>query len=195
MKKYILASASPRRKELLEQIGMKFDIIVSDADENIISKDMPPNLYVEELAMLKASSTIEYLRKNHYGNCIVISADTIVTLDGKILGKPKDEKDAFEMLRTLSGKSHEVYTGICIMRSDNGFSVADFEKTVVHFNQLTDEKIKWYINTGEPMDKAGAYGIQGQGAILINKINGDYFNVVGLPLAKLVKILENEFEI
>lgn len=193
MEKYILASASPRRKELLEQIGIKFDIVVSNADESKVGKDMPVMLYVEELAMLKAAATADYLRKNKRGDFIIISADTVVTLDGKILGKPKNEEGAFSMLCALSGKKHEVFTGICVMRSKDGFSVADYEKTTVYFNELTDEKIRSYIKTGEPMDKAGAYGIQGRGAVLVNRIDGDYFNVVGLPLSKLSKILESEF--
>lgn len=193
MEKYILASASPRRKELLEQIGIKFDIVVSNADESKVGKDMPVMLYVEELAMLKAAATADYLRKNKRGDFIIISADTVVTIDGKILGKPKNEEGAFSMLCALSGKKHEVFTGICVMRSKDGFSVADYEKTTVYFNELTDEKIRSYIKTGEPMDKAGAYGIQGRGAVLVNRIDGDYFNVVGLPLSKLSKILESEF--
>lgn len=188
-----MASASPRRKELLEQIGIKFDIVISNADESKVGKDMPVMLYVEELAMLKAAATADYLRKNKHGDFIIISADTVVTLDGKILGKPKSEEDAFNMLCALSGKKHEVFTGICVMRSKDGFSVADYEKTTVYFNELTDEKIRSYIKTGEPMDKAGAYGIQGRGAVLVNRIDGDYFNVVGLPLSKLSKILESEF--
>jgi len=193
MKKFILASASPRRKELLEQIGLDFDILVSDADEEQIEKNLPINIYVEELALLKGAAAAESLRKLGAKNNIIISADTVVVYKDKILGKPKDKNDAFKMLEMLSGNEHEVYTGISIMRLSDGFTVADFVKTTVKFNDLTSEKINNYINTGEPMDKAGAYGIQGLGVMLVDKIDGDYSNVVGLPLSKVVKMLENDF--
>ena len=128
-------------------------------------------------------------------NSIIISADTVVTLDGKILGKPKDEKSAYEMLKNLSGRGHEVYTGYCVMRIADGKVVCNSVKTRVHFKELDDEKINSYISSGEPMDKAGAYGIQGKGALLISRIDGDYFNVVGLPVSALADTLEREFEI
>lgn len=195
MKKYILASASPRRKELLEQIGMDFDIFVSDTSEESIDKaSMPVNLYVEELALLKASNAAESLIALNHKNHLIIAADTIVSCDGDILGKPKDKDEAYDMLKRLSGRKHEVYTGICIMRLSDGFSVADFECTEVYFKNLDSAKINRYIATKEPMDKAGAYGIQGLGALLTEKINGDYFNVVGLPISKLESILEKDFE-
>lgn len=191
MKKIVLASASPRRKELLEQIGLDFGIFVSDTDESKTDNALPVNLYTEELAMKKAAAVASSLD----GNRIIIAADTVVYYDGKIMGKPKNEEEAFKMLSSLSGNMHEVYTGICVMRTSDGFAVADFEKTEVYFNTLTDEKIRRYIASGEPSDKAGAYGIQGKGASLVRKINGDYSNVVGLPLSKLVKILEDEFDV
>lgn len=190
MSKIILASASPRRRELLEQIGVDFGVFVTDADESKIDKNLPVNLYVEEVAMAKAAAACSSAE-----NKIIISADTVVYHDGKILGKPKDESDAFKMLSSLSGNMHEVYTGICIMRSSDGFAVADYEKTEVYFNSLTEDEINNYIRSKEPMDKAGAYGIQGLGALLVNRINGDYFNVVGLPLSKLAEMLRKEFEI
>ena len=191
MDKYILASASPRRRELLEQIGLKFRIFVTDADESKIDKNLPVNLYVEELAMAKAAAAAKVLKNEK--DAIIIAADTVVYFDNRIMGKPKDEKDAFDMLTCLSGNMHEVCTGVCVMRISDGFSAAGCERTEVYFNELSPEKIQRYIDTGEPMDKAGAYGIQGVGALLVEKINGDYFNVVGLPLSKLSKILENEF--
>ncbi len=193
MMEFILASASPRRKELLEVMGLDFNVVVSAADEDSILKDIPVGLYVQELALLKAGDVAKKLLRRK--NSIIISADTVVTLDGKILGKPKDEKSAYEMLKNLSGRGHEVYTGYCVMRIADGKVVCNSVKTRVHFKELDDEKINSYISSGEPMDKAGAYGIQGKGALLISRIDGDYFNVVGLPVSALADTLEREFEI
>lgn len=190
--RFVLASGSPRRKELLGGIIPSFDIIVSEADEASVPKTLAPELYVEELAMLKAAASAKTIEKKK--NCIVIGADTVVTLDGEILGKPADKKDAFDMLRRLSGRKHDVYTGYCVMRLTDGTSVSRAEKTEVYFKELTDEEIAAYIETGEPMDKAGAYGIQGRGGVFINKINGDYNNVVGLPVSALYDVLKKEFE-
>ena len=193
MSDFILASASPRRKELLERLGIDFEIIVSEANEGSIPKDIPVKLYVQELAMLKACAAARQVLKNK--NARVIAADTVVTLDGEVLGKPKDGEDAFNMLKSLSGRCHEVYTGICVMRMRDAKTVCRAVKTDVRFKELTDEKVRAYIATGEPMDKAGAYGIQGIGAVLVDGIDGDYFNVVGLPLAALSDVLENEFDV
>lgn len=193
MAEFILASGSPRRKELLSAIGIDFDVVVSDADEDSISKDAPVEIYVQELALLKAAATAKNVLKKK--KALIIAADTIVTLDGKILGKPQDEDDAFNMLSELSGRTHAVYTGYCIMRISDGFTVCNRVKTEVTFKLLDDEKIRSYIRTGEPMDKAGAYGIQGLGALLIEKIDGDYFNVVGLPISSLADTLSGEFDI
>lgn len=193
VKKIILASASPRRRELLEQIGLKFSIFVTDADESKTDKNLPVDLYVEEVAMAKAAAAASALKDEK--NALIISADTVVYHNGKIMGKPKDEENAASMLSELSADVHEVYTGFCIMRVSDGFSVAGCECTKVYFNQLTPETIKGYIKSGEPMDKAGAYGIQGKGALLVNKICGDYFNVVGLPLSRLALTLKKEFDI
>ena len=190
---FILASGSPRRKELLELMGLEFKVIVSQADEDSVSKDLKPELYVQELALLKASATAKEVLRNK--NAVIISADTIVTLDGQILGKPKDEDDAFNMLSKLSGREHEVYTGYCVMRISDGKAVCGKVRTKVKFKDLSDDKIRGYINSGEPMDKAGAYGIQGLGSILIEKIDGDYFNVVGLPISALADTLEDEMDI
>ena len=190
---FILASGSPRRKELLELMGLEFKVIVSQADEDSVSKDLKPELYVQELALLKASATAKEVLRNK--NAVIISADTIVTLDGQILGKPKDEDDAFNMLSKLSGREQEVYTGYCVMRISDGKAVCGKVRTKVKFKDLSDDKIRGYINSGEPMDKAGAYGIQGLGSLLIEKIDGDYFNVVGLPISALADTLEDEFDI
>lgn len=190
---FILASGSPRRKELLELMGLEFKVIVSQADEDSVSKDLKPELYVQELALLKASATAKEVLRNK--NAVIISADTIVTLDGQILGKPKDEDDAFNMLSKLSGREREVYTGYCVMRISDGKAVCGKVRTKVKFKDLSDDKIRGYINSGEPMDKAGAYGIQGLGSLLIEKIDGDYFNVVGLPISALADTLEDEMDI
>ena len=193
MADFILASASPRRRELMNITGLDFEVVVSDADESVVPKDLPIKLYVQELALLKASATAKQVLKNKKAH--IIAADTVVTLDGKILGKPKDEADAVNMLAALSGRTHEVYTGICVMSMSDAKSVCKAVCTSVTFKELTDDKIKKYVKTKEPMDKAGAYGIQGKGSLLIDKIEGDYFNVVGLPVASLAELLENEFNI
>lgn len=194
MNRFILASQSPRRKELLASIGLDFEVIVSDADESVVSKENTPvNVYVQELALIKAAASAKQVLKDK--NAIIISADTIVVLDGKILGKPKNEDDAFDMLKSLSGRTHEVYTGYCVMRIKDGYTVCNSIKTEVTFKAISDDKILRYIRTSEPMDKAGAYGIQGIGGMLVEKIEGDYANVVGLPTSALADTLEKEFEI
>ncbi len=193
MTEFVLASASPRRKELLERMGLKFNIVVSDADENSVKRDLPVELYVQELALLKAMATAKQIIKSK--NKIIIAADTIVTLDGDILGKPKNAEDAKRMLSMLSGRAHEVLTGYCVTRMRDGTAVCNTVRTEVKFKELTEDKIQSYVESGEPMDKAGAYGIQGLGAVLIDKIDGDYFNVVGLPVSALADTLEKEFDI
>ena len=195
MEKIILASASPRRRELLEQIGINFDIIVSTQAEEDVDKTLPPDIYVSELALLKASAVAKELAQSKRKNSIIIAADTIVYKDNKIFGKPKDENEAKAILKELSGNVHQVYTGVCVMRLSDGYSVSKSVKTSVKFKNLSDNMIDAYINTREPLDKAGAYGIQGMGAVLIDEINGDYFNVVGLPLSCLYDILKDEFNI
>ncbi len=190
---FILASQSPRRRELLNAIGLNFEVIVSDADESSVSPEgIAPGMYVQELALIKAAATAKKVLTRK--NAVIIAADTIVVLDGKILGKPKDENNAFEMLSSLSGRSHEVYTGYCVMRIKDGFTVCSNVKTDVIFKELNEDEIKSYIRTKEPMDKAGAYGIQGLGGMLIKGIEGDYANVVGLPVSALYDTLKNDFE-
>lgn len=185
MRKLILASASPRRKELLEQIGLEFEVIPSNAPEKYTSTE--PEKIVMELATLKAIDTASKLEDGF----IVIGADTIVVNDGKILGKPKDEEDAFLMLSNLQGKTHQVYSGVTLVISQGDKKIIKrlFEKTEVAVMAMTDEQIKDYIATKDPMDKAGAYGIQGYFAQYVKGIVGDYYNVVGLPLSHLMREL------
>ncbi len=189
MNEFVLASASPRRREILEAVGLKFDILVSSADESRIDRSIAPELLVKELAMLKASESAKHTRRGRY----IIGADTVVALEGKILEKPANEADAARMLRLLSGKTHSVYTGVCVYSTSDNTAVAECERTEVEFFELTDEEIEAYVATKEPLDKAGAYGIQGIGALLVRGIKGDYFNVVGLPIARLNRILKEEF--
>ncbi len=190
---FILASASPRRKELLEALGLKFKVIAGDADEESISPEgIPVSIYVQELSLLKAAHTAKLVLKNK--KAIIIAADTVVTLDGKVLGKPKDPQDAFFMLKSLSGREHEVYTGICVMRVSDGKTYCTSQSTKVHFKELSPKQIAAYVATKEPMDKAGAYGIQGKGAVLVSKIDGDYNNVVGLGTSLLCDVLKKEFD-
>ena len=189
--KFVLASKSPRRKELLAKLGMEFEMIESTADETSISKAVPPKVYVQELAMLKSTSVASQLKDKY----LVIGADTVVCADGKIIGKPKNFDEAYLMLSSFSGTSHKVYSGISVTDSSNGHTATDYSETEVFFNNLTHEEIKHYINTYKPFDKAGAYGIQEYASVFIEKINGDFFNVVGLPLSKLYKLLKKEFDV
>ncbi len=192
MEKIILASASPRRREILETAGFSFDVFVTDAPEDSISpENMSTGLYVQELALLKATACEKSIDKK---NGLIISADTIVYSDGKILGKPRDKEDAFSMLKSLSGKCHSVFTGICVMRCRDAFAVCRSVETKVCFKELTDDEINAYIATGEPFGKAGAYGIQGKASMFAERIEGDYFNVVGLPISELYDVLKNEFD-
>lgn len=187
MKKIVLASASPRRKQLLEQMNLVFEVKPSSTGE-ILDKRLNPEEVVIELAKQKALN-IAHKEKDS----IVIGSDTIVFMN-EILGKPDNELHAFEMLNKLSGKTHYVYTGIAVIDTTTNKLITDYEKTAVKMRQLSSEEIKGYVSTGEPIDKAGAYGIQGLGSIFIEKIEGCYFNVVGLPVSKLYSIL-NQFGI
>jgi len=187
--KIILASGSPRRKEILSGIGLDFEVLVSNADEESIDKKVDPKLYVQELALIKANAVF----KEHKEKALIISADTVVVYDGRILGKPENEKDAANMLKMLSGKKHFVYTGICIIDTQRAFEATEVCETEVLFDTLDENTIKDYIKTGEPMDKAGAYGIQGLGSLLVKEIKGDYFNVVGLPVKTLADLMKKEF--
>ncbi len=184
---FILASNSPRRKELLAGLGIDFKVITADVDEKT-EGNPGPDMLVQELALLKGAAVAK-----ENTDRIVISADTVVFYDGKVLGKPENAGRAYEMLKSLSGKKHEVYTGICVIQGAK--AVTDYEKTTVEFYELGDSEINRYISTGEPFDKAGAYGIQGKGCMLVKGIEGDYFNVVGLPVARLCRLIKKEFSI
>lgn len=177
----LLASGSARRKELLEMMGFEFSVVVSNADESI---DMLPPAEIVELLALKKAQAV----KQHHSNCCVIGSDTIVMLDDEILGKPEDKRNAFEILKKLSGRTHTVYTGVAVLTDRESAVFHDIAK--VTFDQLSDDEINAYIATGEPMDKAGAYGIQGPAGAFINAIEGNYFTVVGLPLHKLYRVLK-----
>lgn len=187
--KIILASGSPRRKEMLERFNLEPVIIKSNIDEKIFI-DQEPIQIAMSLAFEKA-----YEVSNSFMDDLVIGADTIVVNDGLILGKPKDEEDAFNMLRSLSSKTHEVITGISLIDKSRDLKFVDYECTQVKFKYLSDRLIKTYLNTGEYKDKAGSYGIQGKGAVLVEKINGCYSNVVGLPLSKLDYLLSRYFNL
>lgn len=185
----ILASASPRRKELLGQLGLEFEILVSDVEE--IVTETEPAKVVEELSALKAEAVFSQTA----GDVLVIGADTVVAQDGKILGKPADEEAAKEMLLSLQAREHAVYTGVtlCMRRGTQELKNSFAECTQVKFYPMTEAEIKNYVNTKEPMDKAGAYGIQGIGGRFVEKIIGDYNNVVGLPIARLYQELKYYF--
>ncbi len=184
MKDIVLASASPRRSQLLKQIGLDFRVLTSDVDETI-DKTISAEEAVKYLSVKKASDVSGKIAKGP----LIIGADTVVVKD-VILGKPRDEEEAFSMLKSLQNQWHEVITGITVIDTLTGKVISDFEKTRVKMRSLSDSMIHSYINTKEPFDKAGAYGIQGMGAILVERLEGCYFNVVGLPLTKLTMILE-----
>ena len=188
--KFILASASPRRKELLEQIGMKFEVRVSEAKE--VTEATDPAEYVMELSFLKAEDVagkipVMYDARGINQDFVVIGSDTVVAAEGEILGKPKDKDDARRMIAMLSGKTHQVYTGVTLMifKDERMSRETFYEKTDVTFYEMTDKQIEEYINCPEPYDKAGAYAIQGLCSAYIKGINGDYASVVGLPVSRI----------
>lgn len=185
----ILASASPRRRKLLKNLGLTFKVIPADVDESKLDWSNPEEV-VKGLAFKKAS---DVAAKIDY-SALIIGSDTTVVINNKSLGKPEDEKDAFEMLKLLSGKTHHVITGIAIIDNTSQETVIDSVSTEVIFKDLSDEEINNYIKTGEPMDKAGAYAIQGLAGTFVIGINGCYSNIVGLPIQKLTEIL-NGFQV
>ena len=187
--KIILASASPRRKELLSSMGVEFETIVSDVEEKIDNK-LNYKKMAEELSFQKAQNVFSSLQ----GDRLVIGSDTMVVYKNKIFGKPKNEEEAKKMLMQLSGKVHVVVTGLCVLinRAGEQIKYATHEVTKVYFKQLSEKDIETYIATGEPMDKAGAYAIQGISGKFVDKINGNYASVVGLPTNKLFDILKKE---
>ena len=177
----ILASQSPRRTDLLDLIGVTHDVKPANVDESYVGGEQP-EAHAERLARAKAESVAQ-------GNSesLVVAADTIVVIDGKVLGKPSDEADAARMLKMLSGRRHVVMTAVAV--AYRGQTVSNIERVSVNFRELGDDEIARYIATGEPMDKAGAYGIQGYGATIVRRIEGDYFAVMGLSLVRLVELL------
>lgn len=184
--KVILASKSPRRHEILQKLVEDFKVVESNFDESTINFNGDVEEYVKDLSRNKAIEVSKEINEPS----IVIAADTVVFQDGKVLEKPKCEDDAFSMLSSLSGNTHKVYSGICLINTEDGTVISDYDCTEVRFSDLTPRQIRNYINSGEPMDKAGAYGIQGLGGAFVEGINGCYYNVMGLPLNKLYKALE-----
>jgi septum formation protein len=184
--KLILASKSPRRSDLLEQAGLTFSIVPSDFDESSVAMSDPES-YVETLAKSKAIDISE-----KHPDSWVLGADTIVLIDNSILGKPGSKDEARSMLKQLSGKTHQVITGYCLCCQTKNDIISETVKTDVRFKTLSDAEIEWYIQTGEPFDKAGAYAIQGIGTFLVKSINGSYANVVGLPVCEVIEFLINK---
>ena len=180
----ILASASPRRKQLLEKIGLKFEVDPSDSNE-ILRLDIPPERMVKAISHEKALKVAQ-----KYTDAIIIAADTLGIFNGKIITKPANRDEAKAMLLELSGKSHRVITGFTILDTASKKVTSHTVETKVYFKKLTEEEIDHYINSGEPLDKAGAYGIQGLGSVLIKKIAGDFYNVIGLPISALADSLK-----
>ena len=187
--KVILASASPRRKEILQNTKLNFDIQKSDIEEVILENESPEDMVVR-LAYEKA---FDVAKRNT--DRLVIGADTIVALDNEVLGKPKDQNEAYQMIKRLSNKTHKVITGISLINLKENKIIKDYVVSFVTFKDLSEDSIKDYINTNESLDKAGAYGIQGYGALLVKNIQGDYFNIVGLPISRLSDLLNNHFDI
>ncbi|AMC92784.1 septum formation protein Maf [Erysipelothrix larvae] len=176
-KKCVLASQSPRRRELMTYLGLSFSVVPSNVEE-ILDGNLSIESQIESIAVQKARPILESNQDR-----VVIGADTVVVLDGEILGKPKTAEKAVEMLRKLSGRTHEVITGVALLSSEN--EVIFHNKTFVTFYELSDEEITRYVNTKDPLDKAGAYSIQGQGGLFVSKIDGDFYSVVGLPISRI----------
>jgi septum formation protein len=184
----LLASASPRRAELLRAAGIRFDVLVSHVDEVALPGEKPAD-HVQRLALAKAQA-VAFLGPG----ALVLGADTVVVVDEVIFGKPRDQQDASAMLRALSGRSHDVYTGVALVAKGAPPKV-DAARTRVWFSSLSDADIEWYVQSGEPMDKAGAYAIQGLGSRFVDRLDGSYSNVVGLPVALVWRLLKEMSEI
>ena len=185
MRRLILASASPRRAELMRQIGAQFEVMISETEEKLDGDGSPAEL-VQRLALAKAEAV-----SGRVDQGMIIGADTVVVQGGHLFGKPADRAEAAEMLKALSGQAHSVLTGVAIIEQPSGAVQVAYAETRVFFKELLDEEITAYALSGEGLDKAGAYGIQGRGALLVEKIEGDYFNVVGMPLQLLNQMLDN----
>jgi septum formation protein len=175
LEKVVLASGSPRRREIMTAVGWPFEVRTPDVDESVRTGEDPVE-YVQRLAQAKALAVIEQIETG-----VVLAADTTVVIEREILGKPEDDEDAKRMLRLLNGKWHEVLTGVSLVRV-SGPTVTSFERTRVRFAAMTEQEIDWYVSLGEPLGKAGAYGIQGPAALFIEEIEGNYLNIVGLPV-------------
>ena len=185
----VLASKSPRRKEILENLGLKFDIIVADADER--SDEQEPKGRVAALAAIKGRAVLDTLAEKE--DTLIIASDTLVYAEGEFLGKPRDKEDARRMIGLLSGRSHSVVSGIYLYY--NGKEILSADETLVTFDRMTEEEIEHYVSSDEPYDKAGGYAVQGLAALYISGLKGDYFNVVGLPVNLLYRTLKNELGI
>jgi septum formation protein len=183
-KKIILASTSPRRHGLAQQMGLEFEIVPSNYEEDM-SMDMGPDKLAMTLAYGKAKEVADRLKTG-----VVLGVDTFIVFEGKKLGKPKSKEDAFQMLKSFSGKLQEVYSGVALIDCETGKEIKDFEVTKVKFREMEDSEIQSYVRTGEPMDKAGAYGIQGLSSVFIEKIEGCYSNVMGFPIYNIYKNLK-----
>ncbi len=184
MKTIILASASPRRKELLQKLGLKFDVDPSSYEERI-DPELPPRELAKSLSLEKAKAVARNRK-----NALIIAADTLIVFEGRVLGKPGTEAEACQMLKKLSGKSHTVITGFTIVDTESNTTLSKAIETKVYLRRLSSEEIRAYVRTKEPLDKAGAYAIQGLGSIIVDRIEGDHFNVIGLPLSALAESLK-----
>lgn len=182
-KKLVLASRSPRRAEILTAVGWPFEMVASNIDETRFKSESAVS-YVTRLAQAKAEAVARIVTSG-----LVVGADTVVVVEDQILGQPSDAGDAGRMLKLLSGRWHEVLTGVALMHAGKNSLVFEYEKTRVRFTEMSDAEIDWYVGTGEPMDKAGAYAVQGRAALFIEEIQGDYFNIVGLPMRLLYKLM------
>lgn len=191
MIKLILASQSPRRREILENLGLSFRVVTADVDETCTEQD--PRRYVEELALRKGQAVLERLRAEQEidRNTVILAADTVVAAEGEILGKPRDRADAEHMLRLLSGKTHQVISGIALLSAE--CTAVASEVTGVRFSPLTESDLDFYVSSDEPYDKAGGYAVQGLASLFIDGLDGDYFNVVGLPVKRLHDLLLDGF--
>jgi len=189
MRTLYLASKSPRRREILETMDFPYELVSSDCPE-IVNAWERPDQVVMSIALQKGLSAAKKFDNGE----LIISADTIVVSEDNILGKPSDANHAKEMLRQLSGKTHQVMTAFSIIKAGQHMKIVDYVVTNVTFKPFDDSFVDWYIESGEPFDKAGAYGIQGKGALMVEKIDGDYLNVVGFPISKIVDVLERHFD-
>ena len=187
MMRVVLASKSPRRREILSMLGVAFDIVSADADESSDITD--PETLVTELALRKGRATRELLRARGEwdDDTLIIASDTVVAIDGQILGKPRDDADAARMLSLLAGTTHHVISGVALLQGER--ELGGFDSTAVQFGAMTPDEIAWYVKSGEPRDKAGAYAVQGLASMWIRGLEGDYFNVVGLPVYRLNELV------